>query len=129
MAYCRSCGDELSDDVRYCPECGIANESIDGQAIDKGKQNSGEGFHEDEPARSITVSKLIAYFFGAAGLLLGLFYTAEGNMGAGILLMIAGMIGLPSGRTQIESTLNVKLSKWVAAGLFLLFWITGAALL
>ncbi|UTF53422.1 zinc-ribbon domain-containing protein [Natronosalvus rutilus] len=117
--FCSTCGTEIEAGTKFCPDCGTAQE---------GEPNAEKAIKQKEGTK-ISFSKITAYFFGGAGLVLGLLFLATGPASAGFFLGIAGVIGFPKSRNQVEEKLGIKLSKWVATALFLVFWMTGAALL
>ncbi|WP_152422604.1 DUF4267 domain-containing protein [Natrinema pellirubrum] len=73
--------------------------------------------------------KGIAYLFGGIALLLGVLYLASSNIAVGILLLFAAIIGMPYTRRIVGDALGVRINKWTATVLFILFWITASQLL
>ncbi len=78
--YCKICGKEISEDTRFCPSCGAAQQS----SIVK-KENP------DESDKSRLIACLLAFFIGGLGI--HRFYV--GKIGTGICqILLTGCFGV-----------------------------------
>lgn len=116
--FCLSCGKELSPETQFCPDCGTEN-GLSEQDVEievgDGASNSGS-----------LILKLIAYFFGGSGLLMGTFFALSGSVVAGVLLILAGVFGTPITRRRLGKLARVNIGRWVATLLYLIFWFAGS---
>ena len=80
--FCKNCGKRIEEDVRFCPECGTAQEKAESVAMENG--NQGLSQHTSVSPKSRTIVALIAFFFGSLGI--HRFYV--GKVGTGILQIL-----------------------------------------
>ena len=76
--FCRNCGKEIEDGVKFCPACGTAVETGT-QTPRTAQEHDGERSH-----KSRTAAALLAFFFGELGI--HRFYV--GKCGTGVLQIV-----------------------------------------
>ena len=80
--FCKNCGKEIEEDVKFCPECGTAQEKAESVAMENG--NLGLPQNTGMSPKSRTIVALIAFFLGSLGI--HRFYV--GKVGTGILQIL-----------------------------------------
>jgi hypothetical protein len=157
--FCPDCGAEVSPEATFCSECGNNVEQLgpsagspeskaaSGDSLgeemsftervedvqdrkdDGGSgadETSGDGGADDSENEGITwtLSLVVGGFMSLSGIVLGIYYFAfEGNILSGPLLFLSGWFG----GQYLGGTFNM--SKWLAIVIFLILWMSGAALI
>jgi hypothetical protein len=157
--FCPDCGAEVTADDAFCSECGnnveqlgpsagspeskAASGDSSGEEMsftervedvqdrkdDGGSgadETSGDGGADDSENEGITwtLSLVVGGFMSLSGIVLGIYYFAfEGNILSGPLLFLSGWFG----GQYLGGTFNM--SKWLAIVIFLILWMSGAALI
>lgn len=80
--FCINCGKEFKEDVKFCPECGMAQGET--RSTTMGRENLGLPQNTNTSPKSRTIVALIAFFLGYLGI--HRFYV--GKVGTGILQIL-----------------------------------------
>jgi len=96
LPYCRRCGKEIGEDVKYCPSCGAAVDAA--EAIYR------------KPARGISVGKILALIFGGLLLLVSFGIIA----GGGAIIWAQNTMMTPEG-FMMSGPFRLHTSTWALA--------------
>lgn len=79
MKYCTHCGKEITDETRFCPNCGCATEEQEGEKTTQQADNKGltTSTKDSTKKRRIVIIGLIIFVSIATGLILGHIFSSN----------------------------------------------------
>ncbi|WP_436931503.1 hypothetical protein [Halosimplex halobium] len=95
---------------------------VDGEVADVSES-------EGDPELGGLLLSGVAYLLGGVALLLGVLYLLSADVAVSVLLLLAGVLGVPYTRGRLAGVLGVRISKWTASILFILCWLAASQLL
>ncbi|CCC41909.1 zinc ribbon domain-containing protein [Haloquadratum walsbyi] len=146
MSFCTNCGTELSGGESFCPNCGESvhldtdrdglRNSTDDNPADAGAKSTNviknSSIAEDQKDKirdiNLTLGKSIAYPVGSLLTFLGVI-SLFSDIGAGILILFAGIIALPIMRSRIKDRVGIEINRWVASAIVIISVGAGVAVL